>query len=125
MGKGGYGGIKYKGRKRSVHRIIYEAANGPTDLHVLHKCDRPLCCNIDHLFAGNDLDNVKDMIAKGRRVYGKGERSLNVKLTDKEVRIIKSRIAGGATTSELASEFHVAPPTIRAIRSGKSWRHIK
>ena len=36
---------------------------------VCHKCDRPPCCNPDHLFVGTQLDNVADMLAKGRNQW--------------------------------------------------------
>lgn len=67
----GYGvlGLKKRGRQL-VHRIAWEAANGaiPKGMLVCHKCDNPPCCNPDHLFLGSEIDNVRDMIAKGRRV---------------------------------------------------------
>lgn len=43
-------------KKRTVlaHRLAFEAYKGPIEQgkHVLHKCDRPLCVNPDHLFLG-------------------------------------------------------------------------
>lgn len=66
----GYGVISYKGQINYVHRIVWEQHNGEiTDgLFVLHKCDNPACCNIDHLFLGTAKDNYHDMVDKGRRV---------------------------------------------------------
>jgi hypothetical protein len=52
-----------------VHRLAYRFAHGsvPHGRLVLHRCDVRSCVNPDHLFLGSALDNVADMIAKGRR----------------------------------------------------------
>lgn len=67
----GYGHVKVGGRKGRnvlVHRMVWEEANGPIPdgLHVLHRCDVPACCNVDHLFLGTHADNMQDMWNKGR-----------------------------------------------------------
>lgn len=33
---------------------------------VLHSCDNVLCVNLEHLFIGTQLDNIRDRDAKGR-----------------------------------------------------------
>jgi hypothetical protein len=66
----GYGIISTSEGLVKAHRFSYYLHYGavPDELHVLHKCDVPLCCEPTHLFLGTDLDNVRDMDAKGRRV---------------------------------------------------------
>src|ERR1035437_1111838 len=58
-----------------AHRWAYQKLYGPIPkgLHVLHHCDNPSCINIKHLFLGTQLDNVKDMIAKGRDNHARGD----------------------------------------------------
>lgn len=68
---GGYGAKKVRGKMCRVHRLEWERVHGPIPegLCVLHRCDNPPCYNIDHLFLGTVMDNVRDMIAKGRDNY--------------------------------------------------------
>lgn len=69
LDSGGYATLKYKGKTYRAHRAIFEIKNGPIgNLHVLHKCDNRKCLNIEHLFLGTNLDNVKDMMSKNRHV---------------------------------------------------------
>jgi hypothetical protein len=75
--KGGYGKTMYKGKSRLAHRKAWMLVHGPIPasherhgtLCVLHKCDRPSCVNVQHMFLGTQRDNVKDMDMKGRRVF--------------------------------------------------------
>ncbi len=51
-----------------AHRVAYELFVGeiPGGMYVLHRCDNTKCVNFRHLFLGTQLDNMKDMITKGR-----------------------------------------------------------
>lgn len=68
-GKSGfYGQFWLKGKNATPHRVSYELAFGEYDksMHVLHKCDNPICVNPNHLFLGTNEDNIKDKMSKGR-----------------------------------------------------------
>jgi hypothetical protein len=67
-GTNGYGTIKKKSKAIRAHRASYELFVGPIPdgMHVLHKCDNPLCVNPEHLFVGTHIDNMRDMEKKGR-----------------------------------------------------------
>jgi len=64
----GYGSFRLK-KPIKAHRASWILYKGeiPENLHVLHKCDNPLCVNPDHLFLGTNADNVKDKVAKKRQ----------------------------------------------------------
>lgn len=70
----GYGkiGIRTNGKDKTwlAHRLSYTAFHGeiPDDMLVMHSCDRPSCCNPEHLSIGTAQDNTDDMVAKGRCV---------------------------------------------------------
>lgn len=70
----GYGRINLGRRgegQEKTHRLAWAWKNGPVPdgLSVLHSCDTPRCCNPDHLFLGTQLDNMRDMVRKGRHQY--------------------------------------------------------
>lgn len=91
----------------------------PDGLHVLHKCDNPGCVNPDHLFLGNQLDNVKDMVAKGRNVTG--ERVGNSKLTRPQVDEIRRRRAAGEKLRSISDDFGVSQGHVCSLSKGLFW----
>lgn len=116
----GYGYVSNKPVKLRAHRVMWEHLFGsPGQLHVLHECDNRVCVNPLHLFLGTNLDNIADMIAKGRSL--KGERNPLAKLTSGIVRAIRQDVRPDA---EVAAYYGVKPSTIYAVRTGKSWSWV-
>lgn len=69
----GYGVIGIDGySKMYAHRFTWTIHRGdiPEGQCVLHKCDNPACCNIEHLFLGTVPENNLDCRQKGRHVSG-------------------------------------------------------
>jgi HNH endonuclease len=65
----GYGRITIAHRRRSVHRVaasLFLDFDLESPLHILHRCDNPPCFNPDHLYAGTNVDNVRDRMTRPR-----------------------------------------------------------
>ena len=107
-------------------RQAYLAFRGqePGDLCVCHKCDTPGCINPAHLSVGSQRDNILDMHAKGRQHSNAGSRHGLHKVTEADVRLIRSRGRAGESSHSIARDFPIAASTIRGILSGKEWRHV-
>ena len=122
--KGGYG-RHIVGWTSYAHRVAYWFAVGPFDLNldVLHECDRPACCNPDHLWLGTSADNLQDASSKGRTSRLRGEKSSNHKLTWRKVREIRRRYAadGGPSQHALAAEYDVTQVAIHHIVTKVTW----
>lgn len=56
----GYGSVRFDGRARVVHRVIWEHVNGPIPegLQIDHLCRNRACCNPDHLEAVSQRTNL-------------------------------------------------------------------
>jgi hypothetical protein len=122
-------------RMRGAHRVAYELAFGPIPegLRVLHTCDDPRCVNPEHLFLGDQFDNMRDMAAKGRgnlqqrpREARFGEACNLTKLTAERVREIRERYAlGGVRQCDLAAEFGVSQGAVSLLIRRQTWRDVR
>jgi hypothetical protein len=115
-------------KRSGAHRVSYELHNGPITrgMQVLHRCDTPACVNPAHLFLGTQKDNMDDMHRKGRAVHigAPGERNGWAKLTEDDIRFIRTVSRKEYTDRELGALLHVARSTVQGIRSGTWWKHV-
>ena len=116
----GYGRV---GKSQYAHRAAWERANGniPKGICVLHKCDNPACVNVDHLFLGTHADNMADMVKKGRSPRSNGEKDGNSKLTEDQVRAIRT---DNRLHRKIAAEYGVTRANISYIKRRNTWRHL-
>lgn len=74
----GYGRIRGPNNRGllRLHRAKWELYYGDISPNkiILHKCDNPACININHLFVGTQLDNMRDRKMKGRYAFRVSER---------------------------------------------------
>jgi len=112
--KEGHGMYSYNGKTIGAHRFSALIAGFDIDNKlVCHHCDNPKCVNPEHFFTGNAIDNVNDMIKKGR--YRNGARK-------------KIMTPAGEFDSRLAAAAHynVSAPTIgnRMIREPTQYYYV-
>ena len=115
-----------------AHRVSWAIVNGdcPSNQLVLHRCDRPLCVNPDHLFLGTVADNIADRVRKNRTAAG--ERQHLSKLNDDKVHEILTllrdhageTVHGRGIARRLAERFGVTAANIRSIGRRETWKHV-
>ena len=120
---GRYGVAYYKGESIGAHRFAYELAHGPVpaDLYVCHRCDNPLCVNVEHLFLGTPAENTHDMLKKNRENPPKGERQGQSRLNAEQVLAIR---ADARPYHAIAVEYGIDPSHVSRIKTRDVWRHI-
>lgn len=114
----GYGFFKVGQKNMLAHRVAYWLTTGkllPPDMKLLHSCDTPGCVNPDHLSEGTQLDNVMDMIYKGRHV---GSR----KITDEQVQAIRNDTRSQVV---IEREYGLAHGAVSRIKSGTSYSDVE
>lgn len=112
------------GTEGPATHYAWELAAGPVPAgkRVLHACDNPPCCRVDHLFLGTNLDNSRDMVAKRRQ--SRGEKHHAAKLAEADViEIVAER--GTRTAAEAAADRGVCAATVSHIWNRRTWRHLK
>lgn len=127
--KDGYGSFSFEGighRKQRAHRIawIMEMGAIPEGMFVLHHCDNPSCVNLLHLFIGTPMDNVRDMIEKGRDRHPSGEENGQSKLNKEQVLEIRKLISNGELQKDVAERFNVSHQVISDIVKRRRWKHL-
>lgn len=120
-GKFWYNGVILETGAHQASYMIYKGSI-PNGINVLHKCDVPLCVNPDHLFLGTQMDNVIDMVVKGRQYTRPmpGALNNNAKLTAEQVSEIRKRYMEPRYL--LAMEFVVTKESIGNIILGNTWK---
>jgi hypothetical protein len=83
----GYGNMWVEGKQIPAHRLSWLLHNGSIKegLKVCHKCDVRHCVNPQHLFLGTQMDNMRDMIEKGRARKVRGSQQWQAKLDERKV----------------------------------------
>jgi hypothetical protein len=136
----GYGCFSVKsaehGRFRPVlaHRFAYERVHGPIPkgMILLHSCDTPACCAVEHLALGTHADNMADMKRKGRHRAGRvvaglkrrGEAHPLAKLTVRDVATIRQLAAEGVFQKVIAQRFGITQTGVSRIVRRVVWKDV-
>jgi len=110
-----------------VHRVVWVLNNGeiPEGLFVMHSCDNPKCCNIEHLSLGTNLENMEDMSNKGRHFSPfKGRKGIDVSNASISDDIAKGIWLSTLKKSEIAKLFDVTYKVVCDVKYRKTWTHV-
>ena len=120
-----YGAIRVGSTMQKAHRVAWALSHGPIPAGqvVRHKCDNSICCNPNHLELGTQADNIRDREERGRGVRLCGARHARAKLTEQQVREIRSLKGEGQSIRSLGRRYGVSSYAImHATKYG--WKHI-
>lgn len=138
----GYGKFRFQGAVEYAHRAswIINVGSIPKETPcVLHLCDNPPCVNPAHLRLGTHADNNRDRELKGRgrpprgdangsRLHpervARGEKCGASKLTEADVRGIRSRAAVSERYHAIAASLSISVTTVGRTVRRETWRHV-
>lgn len=150
----GYGSFTIGGKTIRTHRAAYALVNGviPQGLVVRHSCHNPACCNPDHLSVGTQRDNVRDMVEAGRQFSElrkkpkSAEHAVKIaqaikeyrarlkaegrphngrhKLTDEQVRELRSAYIAGAELSDLSQKFGICKTAVARVGKKRTYAYV-
>jgi hypothetical protein len=113
----GYGRLplspRYQPRAHRLSWVIQYNSPIPKGLHVCHRCDNRICCNVEHLFLGTNATNMydRDLKAKSRP---KKWVEYKIPIADKK-KIIVKKLSSKISSSVIARKYKVTSVSIRAL----------
>jgi len=108
----------------SLHRMVLESWVGPCPdgCECRHLDGDKSNNSLSNLVWGTKLENAADSITNGSQI--RGDRVCTTKLSDSDVRKIRSRLKRGESQTVIAKDFGMHMSTIWAIAHGKIWKHV-
>lgn len=103
----GYGVFQAYGKRMRAPRAALTLKLGKPlgNLWALHTCDNRLCVKPEHLYAGNNSDNRRDMYARHPRY-----------MTNAQIAAVQRLTQGGKMPAAIAQELGVGYSAVRAWR---------
>jgi len=123
----GYGQFGYDGRVELAHSVVL-MLHGETlgEEYVLHHCDNPACVNPEHLYVGDQEDNMQDREERSGYEHPLGEEHPRSSLSDDDVAVIKWKLENtDMIQKEIANEYGVSREAIGEISRGATWTHVE
>lgn len=119
-----YGRFRAGGKGQVAHRVAWELliCPIPDGLHVLHRCDNPVCVKPTHLFLGTAEDNASDKVKKGRQscCHQPGWRNFR-KYTPEFVEQVRRLLAEDPSPARIAKNLGCDSEFVRRIHRGLIW----
>lgn len=118
VSKNGYPVVSIGNKLHYAHRYSYELHFGVLGKDFCcHKCDVPQCVRPDHLFRGNAQANMDDCKNKNR--VPRGMQRKNCRLSDDDVREIRTMLHNGVPRDSVASVFCISRRHVYDIMTGR------
>ena len=123
--KAGYGWFGINKKNIRSHQVSWLLAGNtiPEGHLIRHKCRNRHCVNPDHLETGTPKQNMNDKHRDGTFPDQHGEKSNSHKLTEEQVRIIRTN-PDNKSGYRFAKDYSVGEQTIYDIILRKTWKHI-
>lgn len=108
---GGYG-VTYDSRARRprvAHRVLWEQRYGPIEEYLTldHLCRVRACVNLDHLEVVSFAENIR--------------RGASAKLDRTKVSEIRTAVASGERTAEIATRYGISQAHVQKLARGGCW----
>lgn len=119
----GYGRMVRHGKNLPAHVfsfVTFVRSLMPGE-QVNHKCHVRSCCNPEHLYAGDQKQNMADMQLAGRARYLRGSEIANSRIDEQTAKDI---FESGGIAKDAARKHGVSISLIYAIRKKQIWKHI-
>lgn len=126
----GYGEVRFLGKNRPLHRIIYWIKSDyvniddipvSTEMVVAHQCRNLCCINADHYSLKTPSGNMQDKIRDG--TDNLGEKNANAKLTLNEAQQIAD-LSNIMSVKDRAAKFRVSRKCVSDIDNRKRWPQV-
>ncbi len=106
-------------KTRYVSHLVAQAFLGPRPKNavVAHKNDDRTDDSVTNLAYKTHKQNMEDKAKNGRQMRG----SKLVTLHERDIPVIRSKLAQGMSKSAIARLYGVTPATIRSIAHGRTW----
>lgn len=109
------------------HRISWTILRGPIPdgVYALHKttCHNRKCVNPEHLYLGDQFDNMGDALEQGTFAHQKGETNANATITDEIALDIKVNYGGYGSGPMLAKKHNISQAMVRDV-ANRGWKHL-
>ncbi len=127
--KDGYSELRFNYKRHRAARFVFGVINGLKPECVCHSCDNRKCINPDHLWAGTNKDNTRDMHSKNRNADVNGDKNAMAKITNEQAIEIRNRFIKGVpwhkgNTEELMNEYNLSRHSIYNIVNRVTFKNV-